>query len=79
MPPDAVGRNYSSDFASVEWWPGQRELHATFGGLLGFVAGPASGVELHFLGLVAGFDWARPAVIVPTFGRFELWPGTDPA
>ena len=40
----------------------------------GLAAGLRSGVELHFLGLVAGLDLRRPALKVPGFGRVDLWP-----
>lgn len=72
LPPDAVGRDYlpNGDFIDIDadW----RDVHMTFYGLLGVAFGQRSGVEVHFLGLVAGLDLARPGVKIPGFGRIGL-------
>ncbi len=47
---------------------GRKDLHLTIRGLIGLSAGVRSGFEVHFLGLAAGLDLARPA------SRFRLWP-----
>jgi hypothetical protein len=73
MPPNAVGRDFADGFWSVEWLPEQKDLRGTIAGLLGFSAGK-SGIELQFLGLVAGLDFLDPAVLVPAFGRVGVWP-----
>ena len=49
-----------------------RDFHASLGGLIGFAAGMRSGFEMHFLGLVAGLDFLRPALKIPGFGRLDL-------
>jgi hypothetical protein len=41
--------------------------------VVGFAIGRLSGVEFHFAGLVAGIDFARPAIKVPAFGPVPLW------
>ena len=41
-------------------------------GLLGFSAGVKSGLELHMMGLVAGFDFRNPGIKVPAFGRLGV-------
>ena len=41
-------------------------------GLLGVKAGWVEGLEVNFLGLVAGFDFREPALKLPAFGRIGL-------
>lgn len=76
LPPNAAGRDYAPGVASVDLAPDGRDLHVTLNGLAGFALGARSGLEVHFLGLVAGVDIARPAVKIPAFGRVPLWPGS---
>ena len=45
-------------------------------GVLGIKAGWVEGIELNFLGLVAGLDLRHPAVKLPGFGRVGLDDGT---
>jgi hypothetical protein len=71
MPPNATGRDYAPGWASLEWLP-EGGIHATIGGWLGFTVGKSAGLELHFLGLVAGIDFLRPAIKIPAFGRVGL-------
>lgn len=74
MPPNALGRDFAEGVASL-WWDSRNwDLHATLHGVAGFAVGWTSGIELHFIGLVAGLDVTRPALLVPGFGRVELWP-----
>lgn len=72
LPPNAVGRDFAPGIAAFDIAPDWRDLHATLGGLAGFAVGARSGVELHFMGLVAGVDLARPALKIPGYGRLEL-------
>ncbi|PSJ54346.1 DUF3750 domain-containing protein [Kumtagia ephedrae] len=72
MPSNATGRDFAPGFASVAWLPGTRDLHATLGGYLGFSAGITSGLEMHFLGLVAGVDITEPGLKIPAFGTVSL-------
>lgn len=73
MPPNAVGRDWEAGWFAADWYPKSWDLHVTLNGLAGFSLGWGSGVELHFMGLVAGLDFARPAILIPAFGRVELW------
>jgi len=73
LPSDAVGRDFLPDGAFYALDRDGRDLHVTLLGLLGFSAGMRSGVELHFLGLVAGFDLARPGIKIPGMGTFYLF------
>ena len=45
-------------------------------GLLGVKAGWVEGIELNFMGLVAGLDLRHPAVKLPGFGRVGIDDGT---
>jgi hypothetical protein len=74
MPPNAVGRDYDARFLSIEWYPQSWDFHATLKGVAGVSLGWMSGIELQFMGLVAGFDIVRPAILVPAFGRVDLLP-----
>ena len=58
---------------SAGWSPDAGDFHFTLYGLAGFSVGLTSGLELHFAGLVAGFDPFRPALKVPAYGRVSLW------
>lgn len=72
LPSHAVGRDYLPD---GEFWhldADGRDLHVTLRGLLGFSAGLRSGLEVHFLGLVAGIDISNPGIKVPAIGRIGI-------
>ena len=51
-------------------------VEASLCGLLGVKLGWVEGVELNFLGLVAGLDLRHPAVKLPGFGRIGIDDGT---
>ena len=72
LPPDAVGRDYLPEGKLFHVDADGRDLHATLYGLAGVSAGLRSGLELHFMGLVAGFDVARPGIKIPALGRFGI-------
>lgn len=72
LPPHATGRDFAPGFASLVWSPVARDLHATLGGYAGISAGATSGLELHLLGLVAGFDFANPGLKIPAFGTLSF-------
>ncbi|GHC66359.1 DUF3750 domain-containing protein [Limoniibacter endophyticus] len=68
MAPNATGRDFAPGFAALDISRNGWNLHATLGGLAGFAIGRDVGFELHFMGLVAGFDLMRPAIKVPAYG-----------
>jgi hypothetical protein len=68
LPSDAVGRDYLGDDTFYALDADGRDLHVSLGGLAGVSVGARSGLEVNFLGLVAGLDFARPALKVPGFG-----------
>jgi hypothetical protein len=72
LPPDAVGRDYLPEGRLFAIDADGRDVHATLFGLLGISAGVRSGFEVHFMGLVAGIDIARPAIKIPAFGRLGV-------
>lgn len=72
LPPDAVGRDYLPDGRFFQIDADGRDLHATLFGLIGFSAGVRSGIEVHFLGLVAGIDVQNPGIKIPAFGTVRL-------
>ena len=73
LPPNATGRDFAAGHASFHISSDWKDVHATVGGLFGFAFGVRNGIEIHFLGLVAGLDLAHPALKVPALGRVELW------
>ncbi|MBP1859650.1 DUF3750 domain-containing protein [Rhizobium herbae] len=72
LPPDAVGRDYLPEGKLFSVDADGLDMHATLYGLLGVSVGVRSGLEVHFMGLVAGFDVLRPAVKIPALGRFGV-------
>lgn len=72
LPPDAVGRDYLPEGKLFQVDADGRDLHATLYGLLGLSMGLRSGFEVHFMGLVAGIDVARPGVKIPAIGRVGI-------
>lgn len=71
VPPTAVGRDYPADGRWIGRGPGGG-WRVTLNGIAGFTVGAVEGLEVHFLGLVAGVEFRRPAVLVPGFGRVGL-------
>ncbi|MBO6719108.1 MAG: DUF3750 domain-containing protein [Rhizobiaceae bacterium] len=74
LPPNATGRDFAPGIFDIDWSDEAFDMHVTFGGVLGFAAGRVSGLELHFMGLVAGFDFRNPAVKIPAAGTIGLFP-----
>ncbi|AUX75568.1 MULTISPECIES: DUF3750 domain-containing protein [Sinorhizobium] len=72
LPPDAVGRDYLPEGKLFHIDADGRDLHATLYGIAGISAGWRSGLELHFMGLVAGIDLARPGIKIPAIGRVGI-------
>jgi hypothetical protein len=68
LPSTAVGRDYPAD---GRWFAltSSGGVRLSAGGYLGLVAGSKEGIELNFLGLVAGIDVLNPGLEIPGFGR----------
>ena len=71
VPPTAVGRDYPADGRWIGRGPGGG-WRVTLNGLAGFTVGAVEGLEVHFLGLVAGVEFRQPALLVPGFGRIRF-------
>ncbi len=74
LPPNATGRDFAPGIVNVGWRDDVSDLHVTLGGLFGFAVGAVSGFEMHFMGLVAGFDFRQPALKIPAAGLIGLSP-----
>ena len=74
LPPNAAGRDFAPGLFAIDWSEEAKDLHVTLGGMIGFAAGAVSGLELHFMGLVAGLDFNRPGVKIPAAGLVALRP-----
>lgn len=68
----AVGRDYLPGTLLLSVDPDGKDFHLSLFGLAGMAVGARSGFEIHFLGLVAGFDILRPGVKLPGFGRIGI-------
>ena len=73
LPATAVGRDYLADGSAWGsfWHVDADGLDAklSLAGYAGISAGMRSGLEINFLGLVAGVDVRHPALKLPGFGR----------
>jgi hypothetical protein len=75
LPPNAVGKDFRPHpYAGLT--DSRSGVEASLWGLVGIKAGWIEGVELNFLGFVAGLDIRHPAVKLPGFGRIGLPDGT---
>ncbi|RIY02178.1 DUF3750 domain-containing protein [Aureimonas flava] len=73
LPPAAVGRDFPVDGRLVTLDAEARELRASLFGYAGLAIGARSGLELQFLGLVAGIDPFRGLLKVPGFGSLSVF------
>ncbi len=75
LPPNAGGKDFRA-YPYVGLTDSHTGIEASLWGLLGVKLAWVEGVELNFLGLVAGLDLRHPAVKLPGFGRIGLDDGT---
>jgi hypothetical protein len=75
LPPNAVGKDFRP-YPYAGWSDSGTGFEASLWGVLGVKVGWVEGVELNFLGLVAGLDLRHPAVKLPGFGRLGVSDGT---
>jgi hypothetical protein len=75
LPANAVGKDFRS-FPYAGLSDSGTGVEASLWGVLGVKAGWVEGVELNFLGLVAGLDLRHPGVKLPGFGRLGLPDGS---
>ncbi|MEA2976800.1 MAG: hypothetical protein QOF19_2320 [Alphaproteobacteria bacterium] len=71
LPANAIGRDFRPGpyLGTTDSGTG---LEANLWGLLGIKVGWVEGVEVNFLGLVAGLDFRHPGVKLPGFGRLGV-------
>jgi hypothetical protein len=75
LPPNAVGKDFRPlPYAGLT--DSGTGVEASLWGLLGVKLGWIEGVEVNFLGLVAGLDVRHPAIKLPGFGRLGISDGT---
>jgi uncharacterized protein DUF3750 len=75
LPPNAVGKDFRA-YPYAGLTDSRTGVEASLWGILGVKLGWVEGVELNFLGLVAGLDIRHPAVKLPGFGRVGIDDGT---
>ncbi len=70
--PTAIGKDFAGWPAYAGPSPSRTGLQVSLAGLFGVTVGWVEGVEVNFLGLVAGVDIRRPALKLPGWGRIGL-------
>ena len=76
LPPTALGKDWQPWRDVVGLTPSRTGVQLSLGGYAGIALGWVEGIELDFMGLVAGIDLRRPAVKIPAWGRFGMDPIT---
>src|SRR5258707_1297665 len=71
LPANAVGRDFRS-LPYIGLTDSRTGIEASLWGVIGIKVGWVEGVEMNFLGLVAGLDLRNPGVKLPGFGRIGL-------
>jgi hypothetical protein len=69
LPSLAIGKDYLPNGEIFARTPSGTGAQVSLSGLFGVIAGGDEGFELNVLGLVTGFDLARPALKLPGIGR----------
>jgi hypothetical protein len=76
LPPTALGKDWQPMRDIVSLTPSRTGIQLSLGGFAGFALGWVEGLEVNFLGLIAGVDFRRPALKLPGWGRIGLEPVT---
>ncbi|MCF6322185.1 MAG: DUF3750 domain-containing protein [Rhizobiaceae bacterium] len=69
MPVTAIGKDFPLTGKFVDYDAVRGTFKLSLNGYAGLTMGWRFGIEINLLGLVAGFDWVRPAIKLPGFGR----------
>jgi hypothetical protein len=72
LPPTAIGKDYPVDGGWFGLAPSRTGLRVTLDGYLGLTVAWVEGIEVNFLGAVAGLDLRRPGIKLPGFGRIGI-------
>jgi len=76
LPPTALGKDWQPWRDIVGLTPSRTGIQISLGGYAGLALGWVEGLEIDFMGLVAGIDVRRPAVKIPAWGRIGMDPIT---
>ena len=76
LPPTALGKDWQPWRDIVGLTPSRTGIQISLGGYAGVAVGWVEGIEIDFMGLVAGIDIRRPAVKIPAWGRIGMDPIT---
>jgi hypothetical protein len=71
LPPTAIGKDFR-DGVYAGLTDSRTGIEVSLQGVVGVKIGWVEGIELNFMGLVAGLDVRRPALKLPGFGRLGL-------
>ena len=72
LPPTALGKDWHPTGSLLGLTPSRTGIELSLGGVLGVAIGWVEGIEVNFLGLVAGLDLRRPALKLPGWGRIGI-------
>ncbi|MEM7069350.1 MAG: DUF3750 domain-containing protein [Pseudomonadota bacterium] len=72
LPANAIGRDFISGGEYILIDPDWMNIQVNLDGYLGFAIGKRSGLELQFMGLVAGLDFSKPGIKLPGFGTISF-------
>jgi len=75
LPPNAVGKDFR-DRPYLGLTDSGTGIEASLWGIVGLKLAWVEGIEVNFLGLVAGLDLRHPGVKLPGFGRLGIDDGT---
>jgi hypothetical protein len=76
LPPTALGKDWQPLASPIGLTPSRTGIQLSLAGYGGLTVGWVEGVEIDFLGLVAGLDIRRPALKIPAWGRIGMDPIT---
>lgn len=74
LPPTALGKDWQPWRDIVGLTPSRTGVQISLGGYAGVALGWVEGLEIDFMGLVAGIDVRRPAIKIPAWGRIGMDP-----
>ncbi|WGF87076.1 DUF3750 domain-containing protein [Marinivivus vitaminiproducens] len=72
LPTTAIGKDYPYDGRWFALTPSRTGFRLNLGGYAGITAGWLEGIEVSFLGAVAGLEFRQPAINLPGLGRFGV-------
>lgn len=70
--PTAIGKDFTERFVFAGFAPSRTGVQLSLDGLLGVTVAWVEGIEINFMGAVAGLDVRRPALKLPGWGRIGV-------